>query len=118
MTTVLINQVDAIVNRVIDGDTFVAQIDLHFLDTTLTLYKHIRMHGIDAPEMKNESKQKARESKVFLEQKILNRTVTLMVIENKLDDFGRVVAHVYFEGKDLCQEMIDKGFAVPYTRKR
>jgi micrococcal nuclease len=85
-----------------DGDTF----DL----VTLTGNKvKIRVEGVDTPEMLQEFGLEAKE---FVVKEILNKIVRLEVVNT--DRYGRLVAKVYYEGKELRHELIRNGFAWHY----
>ena len=105
-----------IVNRVVDGDTIDATIDLGFS----VLYKsRIRLYGIDTPESRTRDKdEKARGllAKKFLQEKI--DSGDSVCLQTKMKDsrgkFGRVLASVILENLDLNKLMVDKNHAVAY----
>ena len=100
--------------RVIDGDTFVAKIDLE-KELEMTLTRRIRLYGINAPEKQGETKEQGLSSKIYLESRI--RDAKLIELEiYKQDAFGRLLAEVYVDGVNLCEEMLQKGYAVSYSR--
>lgn len=71
-----------------------------------------RIHGIDAPELKQPFSQK---SKQFLADLVYDKTVGI-VVETKKDRYGRPVVWVYTpDGKDVSAEMIKAGMAWHYT---
>ena len=63
----------------------------------------IRMYGYDSPEIRpsrklpnrDEIKAKARESRDYLREKVLNKTVFLHCLD--FDKYGRVLANVYID---------------------
>lgn len=87
------------VDRVIDGDTFVC-------DGT-----KVRMLGIDAPESKQAF---GDQSKTMLEILILNQDVELS--GKKIDKYGRTLANVSREGRDIGIQMVDSGMAWHYKK--
>lgn len=107
----------AVVERVIDGDTLEARIDLGF-DTWRV--ERIRLRGIDAPEMNT---PQGKRSKAFVEQ-ALKRTEKIVVHTYKTDVYARYVADVFYqagveekdeiftEGRFLNQEILDSGMGV------
>jgi micrococcal nuclease len=107
---------NAVVERVIDGDTFIAVIDLGF---NISIRERIRMLGINAPEVHGDSKEKGLDAKAFLTEILEGEKVILET--EKDDDFGRWLARVYMKEDDdkltdVCQLMLDTGHAVPYKK--
>ena len=122
-------QYRAKVNRIIDGDSIVLDIDLGF-DTWLN-NQSVRVYGIDTPESRTSDK----EEKVFglLSKKKLKEWCLKAVASEKDDieielrcpeadsrgKFGRVLAEVW-----VCEDgawtnvnkwLVDEGYAVPYA---
>lgn len=102
--------------NVYDGDT------IHIAGFVLNnpqLFKFsVRLNGIDCPEMKSGKSLDKTEhaiavmAKTFLSELIDDNIVTLQNVE--LDKYGRLLADVYFEGRHLNKELVDKRFAVSY----
>ncbi|MBM3459791.1 MAG: hypothetical protein FJX77_14820 [Armatimonadetes bacterium] len=92
----------ATVTRIVDGDTF------HVLrdgkDVT------IQVHGIDAPELKQEF---GTQAKKMLTDRLMGKTVRL--VEKETDRFGRLVAQVYLDSTDVSAEMVRGGGAWAYV---
>jgi endonuclease YncB( thermonuclease family) len=99
------------VTRVIDGDTLVAS--GHDIEIK------VRLVGIDAPEMsrkKNESGQPfSRKSKEFLSGMVLNKSVDIQGYG--IDRYGRQLAVVYVDGKNVNLELVKSGLAEVYRGK-
>lgn len=85
------------VEKVIDGDTFIAN-----------GYK-IRLLGIDAPE---KGQLCYEEAKNFLKYLIENKTVRVEYDKIKKDKYGRILAYVWINDTFVNREMIIKGFAI------
>ena len=112
-------QYKATVEKVNDGDTLTALIDLGF-----NLYHRttIRLLGIDTPEVKKYSGRYKYEEEIqigkeigrWVSNRILNKNVLLKTEIDKTDVYGRVLAHLYYKEGDewihLNQQMIDLGF--------
>lgn len=81
------------VTRVIDGDTF----EIHTGDK-------VRIVGIDAPELREPG---GLEAKALLELLILRRLATLLV--RGRDFFGRILAEVFVNGRNVGEEMRASG---------
>ncbi len=105
--------VTAVVTRVIDGDTFVAQIELP-LDVTLR-NQHIRIRGVDAPELDADDpaeRARAEAATQWLRRKLKWQRVRLAV--HGRDSFGRVLADVQLDGTDIAQELVKEELATPW----
>jgi len=87
-----------------DGDTITV------LDAEKNQYK-IRFNGIDAPELKMDFGNKAKES---LSDMVFGKEVT--VVFSKRDKYNRIVANVYINGMDVNLEQIKRGFAWHYKK--
>lgn len=96
--SVLSFALEGYVERVSDGDSFVARIDGKKV--------RVRMYGIDAPELKQEH---GKESKKYLENLILGKSVDLKVLYE--DSYKRKVARVYYGKKEVNVEMLKSGNA-------
>jgi endonuclease YncB( thermonuclease family) len=106
----------ALVEKVIDGDTFIVRIDLGF---EVLKRQRVRFAQIDAPLIKEKAGRKAFE---FVRMK-LAQVPFVMLRTNKVDLHGRYVADVFYsltqtnrdkvflEGIHLNQELVDRGFA-------
>lgn len=90
MKTHQVKEYTAIVNRVVDGDTIVVNIDLGF--HIILSNRHVRLADANAPEKDCPA---GVESKIWLTSVLLNKTCTLVVDDKNLEDkYGRVLAKV------------------------
>ena len=89
--------------KVVDGDT------LHIYNEKGT-YK-IRLSGIDAPESGQAYGKRAKEHLAYL---VAGKQVIAIV--NSKDRYGRYVASVKVESKDVCAEMLAAGYAWHYKQ--
>ena len=89
--------------KVVDGDT------LHIYGEKGT-YK-IRLSGIDAPESGQAFGKRAKE---HLEYLVAGKQV-IAIVESK-DRYGRYVASVKVNSKDVCAEMLATGYAWHYKQ--
>lgn len=87
-----------------DGDTLTA------LDEENKQHK-VRLHGIDAPEIAQPFGAKSREA---LGRLTVKKTATLHL--RGRDRYGRDLARVEVDGKDVNVELVKEGFAWHYTR--
>lgn len=93
------NSFEVRVSRVIDGDT------LEFRNEDNKRVR-VRIFGIDAPELKQKF---GRESKMRLASLVQGRRVVI-VLKNK-DKYGRLVAMLKLDAKDVGREMVRQGWA-------
>ena len=111
----------AALDRVIDGDTLEVRIDLGF-DVWKT--EHIRLRGIDAPELNTKAGRAAR---IFVLEKLEN--IEFVILRTyKTDKYARYVTDLFYSdiykekeqvisrGSFLNQELIDSGHAC-FVRK-
>lgn len=96
--------------RVIDGDTYVVFVDMGF-----DLYKktHIRLYGVDTPEKFGKTKEKGLEVKQIITDMILGQEVEIQVVTDK-DKYGRCLARVSFDGKDLTEYLLENDMGKEY----
>lgn len=95
----------ALVTHVKDGDTFQAEVDFGLGFITL---ENFRLRGLDAPEMDTPEGVKA---KSFLVNEIAKTKGRVILKAVNPDKYGRFLAQVWIDGKDLNQMLIEKGYA-------
>ena len=104
----------ALVIKVTDGDTIVADIDVGFgFKTSKT---KIRLDGIDTAEIKSKDpllKERAEAAKSWLKNEIEGKEI--YVKSTGLDKYGRSLAKVYTMGGSCCNdELVKMGLAIRY----
>jgi endonuclease YncB( thermonuclease family)/methylphosphotriester-DNA--protein-cysteine methyltransferase len=95
------------VQLVIEGQV----INVHDGDTITVLDKdnkkfHIRLQGIDAPELKQ---ARGAESQANLSRMVMGKQVT--IVWNKVDKYRRTVGTIMLNGKDINIEQVKAGMA-------
>ena len=95
---------EAYVVGITDGDTITVLVNQHE-------QVKIRLYGIDCPEKKQAFGTKARQ---FLADLLFNRTVSVQPIQR--DRYGRLVAKVYVDNRDVGLTMIKYGYAWWYQQ--
>lgn len=85
------------VTKIIDGDTIIVS------------GKKIRLLGIDAPER---GEKCYRESKNWLENRILKKRVKLVKERKDKDFFGRYLRYVFLNNSNINVEIVREGFAI------
>lgn len=94
----------AYVLNVYDGDTFTAIIDLGF---GITREQRIRLRRLDAPELEDTDGVAA---KAVLEKVLGAHSKVLIQVSKSDDQYGRGLADVWVNDKDISQELLDSGF--------
>ena len=106
--------------RVVDGDTIYLEIDLGF---HIHVREKVRLLHANTPETfgvkkNSEEYKKGMEAKLFVQDQLLGKTVTIKTAKDKRGKYGRYLAEIIMpDGKVLNQVLIDKGFAEFYTEK-
>jgi len=100
-----------IVDKVVDGDTIHARLDLGF---DLTVYARCRVFGINAPELSTDAGKQAR----MYAESLVPPGTEVRVLSHGWDKYGgRVDAQIAFGAgyaRDLATEMLVAGQAVVY----
>jgi micrococcal nuclease len=86
------------VSQIIDGDTI-----------KLTTGQTIRLKGINTPE---KSQPFYTEAKNYLTNLILNKTIQLETYDT--DKYGRTLAHIFLNNKNINEEILKQGLATLY----
>ncbi|MDX9742806.1 MAG: thermonuclease family protein [Arcobacteraceae bacterium] len=105
--------IDKVVS-VYDGDTFKVNIELYpkIIGTNIL----IRVNGIDTPELKGKCSKEnllGKQAKYFT-QYLLNKSKHIELKNTQRDKYFRIVADVYVDNKNIANELIENGLAVPY----
>ena len=107
---------NAIVERVVDGDTVDALVDLGF-DTWKKV--RIRLHGIDAWESRTrdlEEKEKGLAAKEYLIEQLESNDNKFVLVSHGVGKFGRCLGELFLQedGWSLNEMLITEGHAVKY----
>ena len=104
------------VERVIDGDTIVVDLQLGLgvvLDD-----QYIRFYGIDAWETRGEEREKGLEAKEYLEERLSKGKIEIEIRpewgQHGKGSFGRWLGVVYVDGVNVNAELVEKGYAEEY----
>ena len=108
---------DAVITRVIDGDTVAFQAD--FLPAPLKKELSIRVFGVDTPEKGFRAQcpseaQRGEAASAFTKQLIANSQQRQVVLMDWDKYGGRVLGDVILNGVSLRQQLIANGFAREY----
>ena len=114
---------NAKLDRVVDGDTIDAEIDLGF---EITIKKRIRLGGINAPESRTRNlaeKKMGLAAKERLKEMLEGSANEFELESTKLGKYGRVIGRIHISklsGKDnitqVCvnDKLVEEGYAVEY----
>tara|TARA_A200000159_G_C7331601_1_gene343207 strand:- start:1080 stop:1433 length:354 start_codon:yes stop_codon:yes gene_type:complete len=104
----------ATVTKVYDGDTITVSVDLG-----MNFYRKkikLRLHEINAPELRGDSLAEGRKSRDYLRSLILNKDVIIQTLKDKKGKYGRYLAKVWVEldEKWVCVNsiMVNDGYAI------
>ena len=95
----LLNRESFVVERIIDGDTIVAN------------GEYIRLLGINSPE---KGEKYYDEAKQYLENLLINKTIQLEYGKEQRDKYGRILAYIYDGDTLINQKLILNGYANIY----
>ena len=104
-------------DRVIDGDTIDAMIDLGF-DTWV--HKRIRLFGINCPETRTkdlEEKAKGLRSKDFLKDLFIETGGSFVLQSLGVGKYGRCLGKIYINNININELLLKEGHALPYMEK-
>ena len=114
---------NAKLDRVVDGDTIDAEIDLGF---EITIKKRIRLGGINAPESRTRNlaeKKMGLAAKERLKEMLEGSANEFELESTKLGKYGRVIGRIHINklsGKDTISQvcvndkLVEEGYAVEY----
>ena len=104
---------NATVIDVYDGDTVTVIVDLGFhIKQTLK----IRLAGIDAPELRGETREKGLVSKDRLAELILGKQIVLKTYKDRQEKFGRWLGDIYLPDSLISVNtiLLNEGLARTY----
>ena len=76
----------------------------------------VRITGVDTPELRSKNlkeKEFARKVRDYLKSWIEGKIVNL-TLSKDIDKYGRLLATVSFEGADIVEDLISKGYGYSY----
>ena len=102
----------AYVTKVYDGDTVTVDIDLGF---GVHLKKQrLRLLGINAPEVRGDSRTQGLASRDFLRKKILKKNIVVKTHKDKKGKYGRLLAEIFLDKENINQLLLSEGHAIVY----
>lgn len=107
---------NAVVTRVVDGDTIHCDIDLGF--GVILKDQVFRFYGLNAPETKGSTRQAGLDSKKFIENLLINKHIIVVSIKDKKEKYGRYLAKIYVQESngyvDVNNLLLEKKLAVKF----
>lgn len=100
---------DAVVTRVVDGDTFRARITVGF---GIVVNQRVRLRRVDAPEIQTEE---GLDAKALLEKILARDQGRILLQTHGVDQHGRTLADVWVSGRPVDQELLDADLALPMS---
>lgn len=102
---------------VYDGDTCTIDIDLGL--STWIHGEKIRLHRIDAPEIRGPEREQGILSRDYLKLLILDRDIMLQTIKDKKEKYGRYLGEIWaLDDNDqyynVNDTMVSEGYAISY----
>tara|TARA_Y100001951_G_C11274623_1_gene261023 strand:- start:1133 stop:1477 length:345 start_codon:yes stop_codon:yes gene_type:complete len=109
-----LNEYEAKITKVVDGDTVDALINLGF---NVIIRQRVRMYGINTPESRTsdpEEKVRGLAAKVRLEE-LLQETDNRVILKSYgVGKFGRCLGELLSDGRSINQLLVEEGHAVAY----
>ena len=103
----------AVVRSIYDGDTIRVDLDLGL--GTWIHNQPLRLHGIDAPEVRGAERERGTVSRDWLQRRIPPGTrIIVQTLKDVRGKYGRYVAVVWHDGVDLNSELVAEGLAEAY----
>lgn len=93
---------------VYDGDTVTAVMDLGF---NITNKIKIRLHGINAPEIRGKQRPEGLKSRDYLRSLILDKDVIIQTLKDKKGKYGRYIGIIHLEDKNINELLVESGHA-------
>lgn len=101
---------NANVTSIYDGDTITCDIDCGF--GVLLIKQKIRLYGLNAPEVRGETREQGIVSRDKLRERILNKKITLKTIKDKKGKYGRYIAVIYLNTENINDWLVENNLAV------
>jgi micrococcal nuclease len=107
----------AFVTGVYDGDSITVRFDYGF--NLIQSNQKIRLYGINAPEIRGDSRRSGLKSRDWLREKILDKNIIIQTYKDKKGKYGRWLGIIYEITEDgeminLNDQMVSLGLAVQY----
>jgi len=99
------------INKVVDGDTLDATIDLGF---DVFVKKRIRLHGINAPESRTRDKKEKKRGLAAKERLKELCSMDLVLKSHGTGKYGRILGELLTSDININSLLVSEGHAVEY----
>ncbi|MCG7868176.1 MAG: thermonuclease family protein [Candidatus Thiodiazotropha taylori] len=99
----------AVITDVYDGDTVTADIDLGL--STWVHGEKLRLYRINAPEVRGAERTVGLESRDWLREKVLGKTVIIQTIKDRKGKYGRYLAEIWLNQQNMNDLIVAAGHA-------
>lgn len=108
----------AYVHSVHDGDTVTATLTIpgvvsRRIAVTVALTEHIRLNGINAPELSTAAGKVSRDW-LIAQLAAVDMAITVRVDLDRVDKYGRLIGTLFANGVNLNEAMVNAGLATVY----
>lgn len=100
---------DAMVTGVYDGDTVTVDIDLGL--RVWVRGEKLRLHRINAPELRGSERPRGLVSRDWLRERVLNQCVVIESIRDKKGKYGRYLAEIWLGDENINDALVSQGMA-------
>ena len=106
----------AFVRKVYDGDTISVDIDLGF--EVFLKNQKLRLHGINTPEVRGESREDGLRVRDLVRERISNKWIIVKTHRDKKEKYGRWLAEIYEPGveESLNTWLLNEGHAIEFMK--
>lgn len=105
----------AYLNRVIDGDTIVVDVDMGFLVWMRNLY--VRLARVDCPEIRGDEKQNGLIARAWVKDTLKPFKSRPFTLKSEKHGKYRWIAEIEYDGMNLSDEIVRQGHGF-YTKYR
>jgi len=105
---------NAVVERVVDGDTIDVTIDLGF---NIWVKERLRLYGLNTPETRTkdlEEKERGLKAKKYVENQVNSNGGNIQVLSLGKGKYGRVLAEIWVGKNNINELLISNGHAEVY----
>lgn len=102
----------AFIYNVYDGDG-VYKANVH-MGIGLYADKHLRLYGVDCPELRGLQKKAGIIVRDYVRSLILNKDVIIKTHKDQLGKYGRLMVDIHINDTDLAGHLIMLGYGKPY----
>ncbi len=100
------------ITAVYDGDTVTADVDLGF--KVWRKDEKLRLHRIDAPEMRGDEREAGIVSRDALRERVLDRDVIICTFKDTTGKYGRYLADIWLGDENINDWLMAEGLAERY----